>query len=296
MGEIKQQLLVICGPTATGKTKLAFYLAKMLNGEIISADSRQVYKYMDIGTGKDTTTFGKVLGYDLVDPDEEFSVSQYAKFANNAIDKIYKQKALPILVGGTGFYIHAVIDGIDTIDISRDESLREKYKYKTSEELFDLLEKLDFGKANSMNNSDKNNSRRLIRAIEVAHKITSKRNLSLPNYDVLMIGLSTSLDELRRRVDERVEERIKIGFSDEVELLKKKGFWDGAPSRTLGYKDWPNIEKWKLEEFKYAKRQVTWFKRDARIKWFDVSKAGWEKEVELMAKKWYSQARYAEKN
>src|SRR5258708_14649505 len=286
MGKSIQKLLVICGPTATGKTELALQLAKEFNGTLGSADSRQVYKYMDIGTGKGSE---KILGYDLVRPDEEFSVSSYSRFASQAIEEIQKEKKLPILVGGTGLYIKAVVDGIGTINIPRILKLRSQLEGKKPEELFEILKKLDPHRTNSMNNSDKNNPRRLIRAIEISNlpAFPAGKQFTKPNYDVLMIGLIAPLPELKKRIENRVEERIKNGFEKEIDLLKEKDLFRYVPRVTLGYKDWPDIGKWKIEEFKYAKRQITWFKKDKRINWFSV---GEQKEVENLIKKWYAQA------
>src|SRR5258708_5599618 len=104
-----------------------------------------------------------------------------------------------------------------------------------------------------------------------------------------MIGLTTNLEELQKRINQRVDERIKIGFADEIKFLQENNFWQGAPSKTLGYRNWPDIKKWKIEEFKYAKRQIVWFKKEKRINWFDVSKNGFEKEIEKLVQKWYHQ-------
>lgn len=281
------KLLVICGPTATGKTKLAFDLAKKFNGIPISADSRQVYKFMDIGTGKE----GQMLGYDLVNPDEEFSVSKYLDFANNAIKKIYGENKLPILVGGTGLYIKAVINGIETANIPPDKKIREKYNNKSVKELFEVLSKLNPKKANSMNDSDKKNPRRLVRAIEITTQMTNYKwpMANKKNYDSLIIGLTIPLEALETKISKRVDDRINAGFETEVKFLKENGYWNGAPSRTLGYKDWPDIDKWKLEELKYAKRQLTWFKKEKRINWFDVTSNSYKDEVENLISKWYSQ-------
>lgn len=278
-----KKLLVICGPTATGKTKLALRLAKLFNGSVISADSRQVYKYMDIGTGKE----GKVLGYDLVLPNEEFSVSHYVRFADEAIRKIYSENKLPILTGGTGLYIKAVVDGIDTLEISPDLELRKSLENKTSEELLNLLEETDFEKAKSMNESDRKNPRRLIRAIEIAKSKDAKFDNKKTGYDTLFIGLTFPKEKLDERISKRVDERSKSRFQDEIDFLKKNGFWDGVAKSTIGYKDWPDIEKWKQEEVKYAKRQMTWFSKEKRIRWFDVDKKNFEKDVEKLIKKWY---------
>src|SRR3989344_5897459 len=282
-----QKLLVICGPTVTGKTKLALHLAKVFNGEIISADSRQVYKYMDIGTGKDKPEGIEINGYDLVNPDEEFSVSQYADFANACIREINSRGKLPILVGGTGLYIKGVVDGIDTADIPKDEKLRVKLNGLKIEDLQEKLKKIDSKKFASMNDSDINNPRRLIRAIEVASsgKISERKGMS---YDVLFIGLSLSREKLDERITKRVDDRINQGFDKEIDFLKKKDFFRYAPARTLGYKDWPDIKKWKREEIKYAKRQMTWFKKDKRIKWFDIETNDYKQKVEDIVQKWYS--------
>ena len=278
-----RKLLIICGPTATGKTKLALHLAGLFNGEVISADSRQVYKYMDIGTGKE----GKALGYNLVLPNEEFSVSHYLQFAREAIKKIFLQNKLPILVGGTGLYIKGVVDGIDTAEVLPNLELRKKLESKTVDELFNILEATLYEKAKSMNESDRKNPRRLIRAIEVASsekKLTTNRD----KYDTLFVGLTLSKEKLDDRISKRVDERSKSGFQGEIDFLKKNGYWGGVPMSTIGYKDWPDIEKWKQEEIKYAKRQMTWFKKEKRINWFDIEKKDFEKDVEKLIKKWYA--------
>src|SRR5258708_5994758 len=280
------KLLVICGPTATGKTKLAVCLASLFDGTIISADSRQVYKYMDIGTGKD---FKNILGYDLIEPDEDFSVSKYSHFANQKIREIQEQNKLPILVGGTGLYIKAITDGIETLDVKPDEKLRKELSDKSPFDLFKILKKLNLKKANSMNDSDKNNPRRLIRAIEIANQISQNNiPISKPKYEILFIGLTEPLEKLKQKIKDRVDERIENGFQKEVDFLKKNNFWVGAPSKTLVYKDWPDSEKWKVEEFKYAKRQMTWFKKNQKINWFDITQNNFKKNVESLVKRWYS--------
>lgn len=283
------KLLVICGPTATGKTNLAFNLAKKFNGELVSADSKMVYKYMDIGTGKDKDKYGTIFGYDLVNPNEEFSVSHYIKFAENKIEKIIDQKKLPILVGGTGLYIKALLNGIETIEIKPNKKLRKEYSTKSAVELFEILKKINPQKANSLNESDRKNPRRLIRAIEIFSQI-SEHNIivSKPRYDVLMIGLQAPKEILKEKIAKRVDERVNLGFEKEIGFLRQNNFWEGAPKFTLGYKDWPDIKKWKLEEFKYAKRQITWFKKDQRINWFNITHKNYEKEVEKLIRKWYA--------
>lgn len=285
-----KKLLVICGPTATGKTALAVHLAKVMDGELISADSRQVYKYMDIGTGKDRPNDVEIKGYDLVLPDHEFNVSEYLKFADKTISEAHFQNKLPILVGGTGFYIKSVVDGIDTSSFPKNEKLREKLNSLSVSKLQEKLKKLDPEKLRSMNESDVNNPRRLVRAIEIAQFIKiNKAKISAvkKDLDVLFIGLNLPEKKLNDRIKNRVDERIKQGFEKELEFLKKKGY-NNAIIKTIGYKDWPNVERWKREEIKYAKRQMVWFKKDLRINWFDVSEKDYIKKIENLAKRWYA--------
>ncbi len=315
-----KKLLVICGPTATGKTNLGIKLAKKFNGELISADSRQVYIGMDIGTGKDlpkdsrfkeqSVKLGgyysideiKIWGYDLVDPKENFSVAQYAKIANEIIANITLRGKLPILVGGTGLYIKAITNGIDTADVPKDENFRKGYKDKNTDELFEVIAQLDPVKAASMNISDRKNPNRLIRALEIADyklknpDLTTRRPLK-KEADILFIGLKSSKDVLNKKVDERIENRVASGFENELTSLLKKGVdWKNQSMSSLGYKQWKNyafkkstkkeaIKDWKTAEKQYAKRQITWFKRDLRIKWFDIG-SNYQKSVEKLVKTW----------
>ncbi len=197
------QLLIICGPTAIGKTNLAIKLAKALNGELVSADSKQVYKGMDIGTGKDLPKSSKLqfpssnlrlknfqIGYysldsipvwllDIVNPDYRFSVADYVECAHRVMADIHLRGKLPIMVGGTGFYIKGVVDGIETLGVEPDWDLRQKFNYLGVEELQEKLRKLDPTRLKAMNESDRNNPRRLIRAIEISKSFDNKA--SSPN-------------------------------------------------------------------------------------------------------------------
>ena len=326
-----KKLLVICGPTAVGKTKLGLRLAKKFRGELISADSRQVYRGMDIGTGKDlsknskfqnskTPDIGgfylvdgiKIWGYDLVDPKKEFSVAQYVKIAREIIKSIWRRKKLAVLVGGTGLYIKGVVDGIETAKIPPNIVLRKSLENKKVSELFEILATFDPVKAASLNYSDRNNPRRLIRAIEIANsklppsprlrRASKTKNIEeekLLADDALFIGLVLPSKVLNVRIDKRVDTRMRQGFENEVCTLLETGVsWSAQSMTSLGYRQWKDyvegvakkdkvVEKWKQEERKYAKRQVTWFKKDKRIKWFNVAKKNWEKDVEKLAKEWY---------
>jgi len=319
-----KKILVICGPTATGKTTLGFKLAKKLNGEIVSSDSRQVYKHMDIGTGKEWNSDVKIWGYDLAEPTEDFSVSEYFKQIKIVITDIWNRNKLPILIGGTGLYIKSLIDGIATVDIPKNSSLRGSLEKMSIEEMFDKLAVLDSSKAASMNSSDKKNSRRLTRAIEVAvwnienstqKKVVEKReNILDKDVNVLMIGLLADQNILFKNIKNRVEKRMNEGFIDEVEMLLQMGVsWKNQSMNSLGYKESEAffkygltyeefIEEWERSEMKYVKRQLTWFKKETyhngekRINWFDITDKDFSKKVENLVEKWYSSIIYAKKN
>ena len=321
------KLLVICGPTSTGKTTLATALAKKFNGELISADSRQVYRGMDIGTGKDIPEgakiklpwfqkYGfyeingaKIWGYDVADPRHEFNVAQYIKFAERLISDIVKRGKTPILVGGTGLYIKAVVDGIATASIPKNNLLRKNLEKATAEELFEKLAQMDSLKAGQMNTSDKMNPRRLVRAIEVAmwkinngqkEKEIEKKKKDL---EVLMIGLNAPEKFIYARIKSRVAQRVKAGIKKEVENLLKKHVTWGMPSMSsMGYRQWKDyfdnkkseaevVKEWESEEKKYVRRQMVWFKKDKRIYWFDTTDPNYPKNVEKSVEKWYSTGR-----
>ncbi|MEK7113015.1 MAG: tRNA (adenosine(37)-N6)-dimethylallyltransferase MiaA [Patescibacteria group bacterium] len=312
-----QKLLVICGPTATGKTALAVKLAKKLGGEIISADSRQVYKGMDIGTGKDLPKNAeknegyylikavRVWGYDLVDPKKDFSVANYVRFARKVVGEVGGRMKLPILVGGTGLYIQGVVDGIPTADVPKNENLRKNLIGKSPEELFEILAQQDPIRAASLNASDRKNPRRLIRAIEIAQrKLQTGRELdksfASKDYSTLFVGLTAPKEYLLGKIDERVEARVEAGVEEEIRKLLERGVsWEDQAMTALGYRQWKEyfdkgktkekvISEWKNEERKYAKRQITWFKRDGRINWFNITRPSWDKKVEKLVKKWYN--------
>jgi len=320
------KLLIICGPTATGKTSLGIHLAKKFNGEIISADSRQVYKGMDIGTGKDLPKNSKLktknsklnlktenfqTGYylfdqipvwmlDVVEPNQEFSVAQYINLGQKVMVDIWRRKKLPIIVGGTGFYIKGLIDGIETLGVEPNWELRNRLERFSVQKLFEILARLDSSKAASMNASDRKNPRRLIRAIEIANAKTQKPAKTQKNFDTLLIGLKAPYQQLYQRIDERVDKQVKMGAEEEVKKLIKKGYqWDLPAMSAMGYGVWRPyfegketlgevIKRWKFDEHSYARRQMTWFKRDKRVHWFDIVEKSWEKRVEDLVKSWYN--------
>ena len=322
------KLLVICGPTATGKTSLGVILAKKFNGEIVSADSRQVYKGMDIGTGKDLPANSKlkignwklgyyliqgirVWGYDLVSPKDEFSVSKYLKFAQKIISDIEKRGKLPILVGGTGLYIKGVVDGIPTVNVPINKKLRKNFENLSTDQLYEHLSQIDSFKAGAMNSSDKRNPRRLIRAIEVATWMIDNSKKDLPqnkkSFDTLFVGLTAPPAFLEKRINNRVEARVKKGFEKEIKTLIDSGVdWNDQSMMSLGYRQWRDyaegaverdaaLSEWKKEERKYARRQIVWWKRDMRINRFDITESKYWKKVEKLVEKWYTIS-YAKKS
>lgn len=307
------KLLVICGPTATGKTSLALKLAEKFGGEVLSADSRQLYRGMDIITGKDLPvkiknqiSNIKIRLVDLVDPTESFSVAQWRKEAQKVLHKVWKEKKPPILVGGTGFYIKSVVDGIETINVPPNKRLRAMLAGKSAEELYDMLGQLDSSRAASMNRSDRKNPRRLVRAIEVAQWKTEDRERKTDGedgrqkMDALMVGLTAPRNVLYKRIDERVEKRLKEGALEEVKQLLRRGVsWDFQAMQGLGYRQLRDyfekkaslqeaVGAWKTAEHQYARQQLTWFKRDKRIRWFDIDKEGWRSQVEKLVQSWYN--------
>jgi len=285
----KPKLITVVGPTASGKTDLAIKLAKKFNGEIISADSRLVYKGMDIGTAKPLKDAGKRSGYyvrgikhyliDMLDPDEEFNAALFKEKAIEVINLILKSGKIPFLVGGTGLYIKAVVDNLDFPKIKPNKKIRNDLEKKSVAELFEIYKKLDIIGSQKI---DKNNKRRLVRAIEVC-KITGKpfwqeRKKQDSIYNVLQLGIKVNKKELENRISQRVEKMIKTGLEKEAKKLSKKYGFKLPPMQTIGYSEWENyfnntISKPEVEEkiiqntISFAKRQVTWFKKENDIKW-----------------------------
>ncbi len=293
------KLLVIVGPNASGKSDLAVKLAKKFNGEVVSADSRQVYKGMNIGTGKITKKEMQGIPHHLLDiasPKRRFSVAQFQKKAIETIKKIQKKGKLPILCGGTGFYIQAVVEGIVIPEVKPDWALRKKLEKKTCEQLYQQLKKLDPRRAKTI---DKKNKRRLIRAIEIILK-TKKRIPSLKKrviFDTLIIGIKRDKEELKKRIKKRLLRRLKEGMIEEVKNLHKSGVsWKRLEELGLEYRYIALYLQGKLDYKEmvaqlqkaienYAKRQMTWFKRDKRILWVKKYKEAQKLAKELLKKR-----------
>ncbi len=286
----KIRLLVIVGPTATGKSDFAVKLAKKHNGEIISADSRQVYVGLDLGTGKITKKEMRGIPHHLLnvaDPKKQFNVEKYKTFAQKAIQDISSRGKLPILVGGSGFYIDAVVNNISYPDVPHDKKLRKDLSKKTVDELFILLKKLDKKFALKLNNSEKNNKQRLIRSIEIATALGKVPKISkkAPLYKTTFIGLSLPDEILKKRIHNRLLKRIKLGMIEEAKNLNKNGLsWKRMEALGLEYRYLARhlrgliskeemIGQLEMEIWHYAKRQIVWFKRNKKIMWISPSEA-----------------------
>ena len=318
-----KKLLLILGTTSTGKTDLALELAKKFNGELVACDSRQVYKGLDLGTGKMPSLESRIKNqessvnknngfwiidgvkiwmYDVANPKRQYDVSKYISKANQVIDQIEKQRKLPIIVGGTGLYIKGLLFGFSNIGITIDKKLRKELERLSLQDLQNKLQKLASEKWKLMNNSDRQNSRRLIRAIEIAtqpKKRSKVEDLRINNFDMLKIGLSAPREILYKRIDERVIARINQGMIAEAEDLQIRGL-SLKRMRQLGLEygvlaDFleKKINKEELIKIlqgkihRFARHQITWFKREKDVRWFDITEKDLVDKVEKVVSKWY---------
>lgn len=283
---MNKPLLAIVGPTGIGKTKLALEIQKRRgNCQLISVDSRQVYRGMDIGTGKDA----KISGTDLVKPEKIFNVADFCRQVTPIVEKTWRENKLPILVGGTGLYLKALIDGIETLAIPPDETLRQKLEKMTVQE---LQEKIGWRK--NMNNSDWQNPRRLIRKIEINEvknrEAPTVKLVHLQPDSLLILGLKTLFEKIKDQIILRVKDRMKLGLLTEIENLTAVYGWNLVLRSTIAYKEWEDfylqkitkeeaIRRWIRDETAYAKRQLTWFKKDPRVIWLEKTTPDEEKTI-----------------
>jgi tRNA dimethylallyltransferase len=324
-------LIVILGPTASGKTEMGLRLAKKYNGEIVNADSRQIYREMDIGTGSPTICHPEFISgstknisltapislkltaikvgtagghkqkilkqvqndksilidntphhlFHIKNPNQKFSLSQYKKLAIKTIKDIHKRNKIPILVGGTGLYISSVVDNFEMPKVAPNKKIREKLEKHTNKYLFKYLKKIDPKSAKIIN---ENNKRKLIRALEV-YEITGKpfsaqKIKGKPLFNVLQIGIKIDREKLYKKIDKRVDKMIEVGLIKETKKLSKKYSFNLPAMSGIGYFEIGQylenkitleeaIQKIKFRTHQYARRQMTWFKRDERIKWVE---------------------------
>ncbi len=277
-------LIVILGQTATGKSAYAVALAQEINAEIISADSRQVYKGLNLGTGKVTK---KEMGgiphhlLDVANPSQQFSVANYQELTKKAIEKIHKKNKIPILVGGTGFYIDAVIHDTKLPEVPPNATLRKKLAKLSTERLFAMLKKIDPLRAQTI---DTKNPVRLIRAIEIAKALGHvPRVITTNKYPVIKIGIMLPDEVLKERIHTRLLDRLTQGMLREATRLHRDGLsWRRMEELGLEYRYMARhlqgkithnqmLQQLENEIWKYAKRQKTWFKRDKEIIWIRVA-------------------------
>lgn len=292
---MKKPLIVLTGPTAVGKTKLSIALAKAVNGEIISADSMQVYRYMDVGSAKITPDEMDGVPHhlvDVLDPTEDFNIVLFQQLAKKSMEEIYSKGKIPILVGGTGFYIQAITRDIDFTQSEQDDSYRQELEALAAEKgssfLHDMLTSVDPKSAEDIH---ENNVKRVIRALEFykqngtrisEHNEEQKEHVS--PYNLAYFVLNAPRPLLYERIDARVDEMLKNGLVEEVKTLQRMGCHRGMVSmQGLGYKE---ILAWLEGEYPYdeavrilkrdtrhfAKRQLTWFRREGEVTWVDKDK------------------------
>jgi tRNA dimethylallyltransferase len=292
-----EKIIVILGPTATGKTDLAIKLAKRFNGEVVSADSRQIYREMDIATAKPAQAQSAkrkaknnhylINGIsqhlvDIIRPNQKFNAALYKELALKAIRNIQKRGKIPFLVGGTGLYIKAVVDNLNFPKVIPSQKLRKTLEAKTEKGLFRLYKKLDPKGARLI---DKNNKRRLVRALEVCYltkePFWQQRKKEKPLFDVLQLGIKVPKKTLKKRISSRIERMFDQGLEKEARRLFKK--YGDLPlfRQTIGYQEWLPLTKGKINQktrvgiknkmknhtWQYARRQTVWFKKDPRIVW-----------------------------
>lgn len=283
-------LVVIVGPTAVGKSEFALSLAQEVNGEIVSADSMQVYRFMDIGTAKPTVDERKIVIHHLIDvvyPDERFSVADYQRMSTRVIAGIHGRKRIPLLTGGTGLYVNSVTKGYVFPRVRYDPVLRSELQNRAKQDggriLHDRLKSVDPVAAKRIHPND---VRRIVRALEV-FELTGRRLSELEgagkvNYALIMVGLTAPREELYPKINGRVDRMIDRGLLDEVRFLLDEGYDESVPAmQGLGYKEMVQVVRgrcslveatrlFKRNTRHLAKRQWTWFTRDERIEWAEV--------------------------
>jgi tRNA dimethylallyltransferase len=284
-------VVAVVGPTAVGKSKLGMLLARGLNGEIISADSRQVYRYMDIGTAKPTAEERSAVPHHLIDvvnPDEDFSVAVYQSLAMDAIGQVMRRGRLPVVVGGSGLYVWSLVEGWEIPGVQPDAVFRKRLEERAAAEggkaLYHELESVDPETAASI---DPRNVRRVIRALEIHHTNRGvgppSRCKKQPSFETVIVGLTAGRRRLYQMIDGRVDRMVEQGLVEEVKALLARGYGPDLPSMSsVGYKEICQfiggrmdlaaaMQRIKFETHRFARHQYAWFHlNDPRIHWFDV--------------------------
>lgn len=285
MNSLLPKVIVIVGPTASGKSALALELAQKYNSEIISADSRAIYRGMSIGSAKPTLEEQALVPHHLIDianPDQTISLSKFKSLAEKAIADIVARGKLPILVGGTALYIYAIIDNWQIPEVPPDQNLRDELDKKSTEELWQILVEKD---PEAQEFVDPHNKRRIIRALEVIEatgkKLSAQREKGEPLYNPLFLGLDVDEETLKKRIAERTQKMLDGGLIEEVKNLLSKGYDKDLPAfsgihyrEVIDYLDGKiskdeMISLVDLHDYQLTRRQMTWFKKDPRIRWVD---------------------------
>ena len=295
----KKDVIVICGPTASGKTKLGIELARKLNGEIISADSMQIYKDMDIGTAKPTPEERKMAVHHLVDfvsPDQRYSVADFKKDAVKSIEEIISRNKIPIIVGGTGLYINSLIYNIDFKEEKTDLEYRKSLEEKSVQELYEMALKID---PEALKKISENDRKRITRILEIYHttgktktelEIESRKEVPY-NYHIFVLSMDREI--LYDRINRRVDMMLEQGLIEEVQKVIRKYNSFPTAMQGLGYKEVVEylenkltkeemIEKIKQESRRYAKRQLTWFRAYKQALWLDGTQKTAEENVQII--------------
>ncbi|MBI2018048.1 tRNA (adenosine(37)-N6)-dimethylallyltransferase MiaA [Candidatus Daviesbacteria bacterium] len=312
-----EKLLIIIGPTATGKTDLALFLANKFQGELVSADSRQVYKGLDIGTGKAPSTGNwkiedgrwivngiNIWMYDVVDPSKQYSAADYVQDAGQVIKDIVSRGKLPVIVGGTGLYIKVLLDGLSNLQVTPNLNLRRELADFSVIALQQKLQQLDPVRWDKLNLPDRQNKRRLVRAIEITINTAKTRDWQglKKEFDIFAVGLTAPRNVLYKKVDVRVLSRIDQGMIEEADWLHSNGL-SFERMRNLGLEygvlaDYLEgvvtskddlIKSLQGKIHAYIRRQLTWFKKFNDVFWFDISEKDFTRKVENAVGKWYHQ-------
>lgn len=284
--KVKKPLIVLVGPTASGKTALSIEIAKAFDGEIISADSRQIFKRLDIGSAKVTEEEMQSVphyGIDIREPDENFTVADFKEYALEKIENILERKKIPIMAGGTGLYVNAVTQDFSIPRVPADWDLRDELEGLATEELYQKLVEID---PEESKNIHPNNRRYVIRAIEIA-KVTGQKKSEImvknpTDFDVLILGVDIEREVLYDRINQRVDQMLDEGFEKEVKGLIVDGYDFGLQAfNAVGYREVKDyldgkilkeeaLEKMKQNTRNYAKRQLTWWRGDERVVWVNI--------------------------
>ena len=307
----KPRVLAIVGPTAVGKSDFALDIAESYNGEIISADSRQVYRYMDIGTAKPTPEMRCRVAHhliDLIDPDQQYSVAQFVRDATAALHDIWDRQKLPIVVGGTGLYVKALLDGLELPEVPPDPALRAELEQRIrSEGLEAVVAELLRCDPDAARIVDLRNPRRVIRALEVTLKsgtpFSALRRRTPPDWNTLRIGLTLDRQALYERINRRLEQQVAAGLVQEVRGLLARGYRPDDPGLCgLVYREFVRHVLGELsldqaiclaqrETRRYAKRQLTWFRADPQVRWFEATPDGL-KQARAAIEQWLAEPDY----